>query len=179
MEDGREDRSASGYRVRVGGGPAFRADVVDVYVFREVEGGVEFLQLLRAGKPMAATWQPVMGHIEEGERAVETAVRELREEIGLDAREEGGECGCLGLWQLEQVYPYYLADLDAIVCSPRFAAEVGGAFEPVLNDEHTGFRWTERDGDFMWPGQRLALDEVRSAIVPRDSASREGLRIRV
>ena len=36
-----------------------------------------------ARTPMRGTWQPVMGHIEPGERARDTAVRELHEELGL------------------------------------------------------------------------------------------------
>ena len=45
-------------------------------------GGTEFLQLRRApGEYLAGTWQTIYGGIHEGEKAYQTALRELREEI--------------------------------------------------------------------------------------------------
>ena len=94
-----------------------RTDLVDVYIFRR---GVEpeFLQLERAKEPLTRTWQPVMGHALAGETALACAVREIQEETGLTAH------GVVGFWSLTQVSPYYLASVDAVVLSPRFAAEV-------------------------------------------------------
>ena len=67
-------------------GPSVRTDIVDVYVFRHGatggRGDVQFLQMRRCHGAMAGTWQPVMGHVEEGETATETAARELAEETG-------------------------------------------------------------------------------------------------
>ncbi len=135
---------------------------MDVYVFRRwpMEAGefIEFLQLYREDGSLAKTWQPVMGHIEEGETAVAAAVREMGEELGL---KKGP--GLLGMWALEQVHPYFLAKEDAIVMSPRFAAEVGPAWEPRLNEEHSAHRWIaghQAARYFMWPGQVGAVREV-------------------
>ncbi|MEM9083229.1 MAG: NUDIX domain-containing protein [Planctomycetota bacterium] len=176
MTDDLESRGESGYRIEPGRGPRLRSDVIDCYVFRRTgEGGIEFLQMRRAGKPLAGTWQPVMGHIEAEERAWETAVRELGEEISLEVSSEA----CLGMWALEQVYPYYLADLDAIVLSPRFACEVEAGFEPKLNEEHTDWRWVRDASDFMWPGQQHAVSEIESAIAPVEAPARQGLRLRL
>lgn len=166
-DETRPDRDAAGYRVAPRGGPALRTDVVDVYVFRENEsapGGVEFLQLLRNRSPLAGTWQPLMGHIEEGETAAACAQRELAEEVGLRA----GGAGWKGLWALEQVHPYYLPDLDAVVLSPRFAARVAPEWTPTLDDEHSDFRWVaaERVNEcFYWPGQKKACREIIEEIV--------------
>lgn len=167
------------------GGPALRTDVIDVYIFRamptEPATVFEALQLRRVGAPLDRTWQPVMGHIEPGETAAETALRELREEVGLAA--SGPEL--VGLWALEQVWPFYLAELDAIVLSPRFAARVDPGWEPTLNEEHDGARWIRfplHGGQpasefFMWPGQRHALDELSRIILPESSPGRDALRI--
>lgn len=185
-----------GYRVEPGGGPRVRSDIVDVYVFRRSHGvtesrshevapieapapfekpKVEFLQLLRVGDPLGGTWQPVMGHVERGETAVACAVREMREEVGLEVG------GALGLWALEQVYPYFVAAIDAIVLSPRFAAEAPRGWEPRLNGEHSAARWVhERDvaARFMWPGQVACCREIVEFIVPEGSLARERLRVR-
>lgn len=166
---------ADGYRRRPSGGPVVRTDIVDVYLFRDAgaAGGIELLQLLRVGEPLGGTWQPIMGHIEPGEAAPATALRELREEVGL----EKDDPSVLGIWALEQVHPFYLAALDCIVMSPRFGVLVRSGWEPVLNAEHSAFRWTARDEDFMWPGQRGSIEEIRRYLaVPSDA--RERLRIR-
>lgn len=171
-----------GYRRRASGGPRVRTDIVDVYVFRRrraakgARGRIEFLQLLRASEPLARTWHPVMGHIEKGETAVECAVRELREEVGIDA---GGE-EAIGFWALEQVHPYYVAAIDQIVLSPRFALQVRAGWAPQINEEHAGVRWVARAEvakKFMWPGQAAACAEVVALVRPGSLAA-GALRVR-
>lgn len=165
--------TSSGYRTEPGPGPRLRTDVVDVYVFRAHKGGgIEHLQLRRARAPLARTWQPIMGHVEPGEQAVQTAVRELHEEVALTI---AASPPVLGFWQLEQVHPYFLAEIDAVVCSPRFAVEVDDSWSPALNAEHTDWRWTADHADFLWPGQRHALREIADHLVPRDSPARGAL----
>lgn len=183
-------RDASGYR-RVplaGVGPAIRADIIDVYIFRtktsaKAAGEIEFLQLLRAKPPLNKTWHPVMGHIEPGETAVQCAVRELAEEVGLETpREAHAEGAMLGLWALEQVHPFFIAEIDAIVLSPRFAAQVAPGWEPTLDVSHSQHRWVPRDRVerfFMWPGQLAAIREITESLLPEGSLSREGLRIQI
>ncbi len=135
-----------------------RADLVDVYLFRR-SPAVELLQLRRTEGTLAGTWQPIMGHIEPGETAAACAVRELSEEVGLRA----GDPALLGLWALQGVHPYYLPARDAIMLSPRFAAEVRPDWSPTLNDEHDAFRWIGAGAvreRFVWPGQWAAIDEL-------------------
>jgi dATP pyrophosphohydrolase len=175
---------ADGYRPRAADGPRVRTDIVDVYVFRRVPGAtdeLELLQLLRAGEPLDDTWQPVMGHVEQGERAWETAWREVAEEVGLAA----GDPALVGMWALEQTQPYYVAAIDSVVLSPRFAAEVAPGWSPTLNDEHHDARWIrwpfhggQPAGEFfLWPGQRRAIEELVEVIAPEGSATRERLRL--
>jgi dihydroneopterin triphosphate diphosphatase len=164
--------------------PVVRTDIVDVYVFRRwpdlamsrTEPHVEFLQLFRINDPLISTWQPVMGHVEEGESATECALREVAEEVGLSE----GAAGFVGMWALEQVHPYYIAELDSIIMSPRFAVEVTGTWRPTLNGEHGSERWIpahQANRYFMWPGQLAAVREVIALLKP-GSLSAEPLRIR-
>lgn len=164
---------ARGYQPLTGHGPRLRTDVVDVYVFRRSAPGdsaISFLQLLRAGEPLAGTWHPVMGHIETGETAVDCAFRELGEELGLTPRDPA----LLGVWALEQVHPFYIAAIDTIVLSPRFAAEVSPGWLPTLNAEHSAHRWVlenEVATAFMWPGQIAACREVLAIARPGSLAA--------
>jgi 8-oxo-dGTP pyrophosphatase MutT (NUDIX family) len=209
MSDMPADRNAAGYRVDSaaddrsgrGLGPKIRSDVVDVYIVRTAaENGadsafnefattgnpsspadVELLQLQRSRDPLRGTWQPVMGHIEPGETAVQAALRETQEETGLvvdlaalkRARETGWTLqkagGCLGMWALEQVHPFYIAAIDCIVLSPRFVVLVDRQWLPILNAEHTASRWVSvrsAGTHFTWPGQLASIAELRTILNP-------------
>lgn len=183
-------------------GPLIRADVVDVYIVRaagdrnddgawsEAPAGssgsspadIELLQLQRTKDPLRGSWQPVMGHIEAGETAVQAAMREMAEEVGLrvtfakagrSGGVGGGEGGtdpaCLGVWALEQVHPFYIAAIDCIVLSPRFVVLVSRDWQPKLNSEHGASRWVHAraaGSHFTWPGQLAAIAELRSVLNP-------------
>lgn len=160
-------------------GPATRTDIVDVYVFRRPprpRGAAMFLQLLRAQTvALPGTWHPVMGHMEPGEIAAETALRELREETAY-----GPDAGLLGFWQLETPNTYFLHSHEAIVMSPCFAAEVARDREPVLDPTHDAARWIERaqvDRNFLWPGQRTAIGQIVRDLLEPGSAVEPVLRI--
>jgi ADP-ribose pyrophosphatase YjhB (NUDIX family) len=167
---------AGGYRVDAVAGPRVRTDIVDVYVFRRRARTLEFLQMKRSSEPLMGTWHPVMGHVERGETAVACALRELVEEVGLAPTGKGFK----GMWALEQVHPYYVAPIDQIVLSPRFAVEVAAGWKPRVNDEHSAVRWVTRAQAakrFMWPGQVAACAEV-AGMVRAGSLSRGALQIR-
>lgn len=158
-------------------GVRIRSDLVEGFVFRRVlPAGIELLQLRRsrAASISPQTWQPVFGHIEPGETAWEAIARELHEETGLtpDAR--------LGLWQLEQVYPFFVARLNTIYLAPRFAIEVASDWTPALNAEHDASRWVsaaESIRAFSWPGQRLAIGELLGELSDRARAANSPLRL--
>ncbi len=149
-------------------GVPVRTDVVEVLIFRRLDGGgIELLQMRRVASAVVSpsTWQPVQGHIETGETALETARREMLEETGLSRD------GRLGMWQLEQVHPFFIAASNTIYFSPRFAVEVEQDWEPTLNAEHEACRWVaqaEIERAFVWPGQRAAIAElVREILNPK------------
>jgi len=148
-------------------GPEVRTDIIDVYVFRIPASRIadtEFLQMRRVSGPLAGTWQPVMGHVETGESAQATAIRELNEETGYCKNR-----GLVGLWQLESVNTYFLASKNCVMMSPCFAAHVATDIAPRLDPAHDAHRWIKRDQAdrlFLWPGQRAAIDPIVRDILP-------------
>lgn len=161
MSPGRDER---GYRLDAAGGAQIRADVVEVSVFRRRAGAVEFLLLRRIRPPLEGSWQPVLGHCEPDEAAVACARRELREEVGLTP----GDPSWLGFWALEQVRPFFVAPINAVVLGPRFAAQVAPEWAPRLNDEHGEARWIAAEdlpNALTWPGQKEACREILEEIV--------------
>jgi dATP pyrophosphohydrolase len=164
--------------------PIIRTDIVDVYIFRRwpdetmarSDPVIELLQLFRARPPLSGSWQPVMGKIEGDETAPEAARREVMEEVGLSPDDHAW----VGLWALDQVSPFYMRELDAIIMSPRFALEVAGTWRPALNHEHTDSRWIsahQASRYFMWPGQLAAVREITGAIVRPGSIAEAAMRI--
>jgi len=136
--------------------PEIRADGVAIYVYRKLEGRLEFLQMQRVGHgdPYAHTWQTVYGSVEKGETAVQAAWREFREETGLTA---------ITMWQIEHLESFYFLEKDYVCVMPVFAVEVPAHARPVLDHEHEGYRWvpeTQLSTAFMWRSQHQALAAV-------------------
>ena len=90
--------------------------VVDAYVYRKTIEGIEFLILKRAEtKIYEHLWQGVAGKIEEGEKAWEAAIRELREETSLRP---------LKVFIADHVSSFYEKHGDRLNLVPVFGIEV-------------------------------------------------------
>src|SRR3982750_4603443 len=116
-----------------------RFDMAACFVVRPGEAGGrhEFLQLRRAPDDfMGGAWSTVRGKIEEGETAWGAALRELREEAGIEPVE---------FYQLDTVDIFYLHGDDTLWHCPGFCAVVGRDVKVILNAEHDAFRWTGRE----------------------------------
>jgi 8-oxo-dGTP pyrophosphatase MutT (NUDIX family) len=91
------------------------------------------------------TWLPIGGELEPGERPLEAAVRELREETGLTGAFDslagsldGVPPGLLG-------YEEHLAGAKGLHMNFVFVARVPASAEVTPNAEYDQYQWVDRD----------------------------------
>ena len=141
---------------------------VDVYVLRRAGAGWEVLTLRRApGGRCPGGWEGVHGHLEPGERPVAAALRELREETGLEAER---------LYNLSRVETFYRHTTDEVALIPVFVAVVGAAAEVRLGPEHDGHAWRPLDEaarTLLWPRSARALEDAARLLAGGDAGPAE------
>ena len=132
-----------------------KSDLVELHVFKIENKELQFLLLKRsAQKIYPGLWQMVSGHINKTETAVETALRELKEETGLLP---------FRMWVAPNVNSFYSPEDDSITMIPVFAAQVKSG-NVLLSDEHTEFKWVNSDEAkkyLAWEGQRRSVDIIK------------------
>ena len=141
--------------------------VVELYVIRHNGGDWRVLVLQRspeASRP--GSWELVYGKIDAGERPENAAVRELREETGLDVN---------ALYNVT-VNSFYLHTTQTIQMSIVFAAFVGEDSEVTLGEEHRRYEWLSVDEAcerFTWPRAARGLKDVWHLLAKGDAGSVE------
>ena len=90
------------------------SQMIEAHVFRDTNDDLEFLLLKRSGKVIyPGLWQMVNGKIKAGEKAYQTALREIKEETGIVPER---------LWVVPKVDSFYSHENDNIMLLPVFAA---------------------------------------------------------
>jgi dATP pyrophosphohydrolase len=139
--------------------PKIVSDIVDVYVFRHYRKTAQFLLLhRRPDVPLGNTWQAVHGKILPHERAVEAALRELREQTGLVPQK---------LYSADFINQFYDHTTDSIVLAPSFAALVESRAKLQLASEYNDYAWCDLEetvARLPWTGQRWAVRHIYDVI---------------
>jgi len=132
-----------------------KSTLIEVHIFRKIEDGIEFLLMKRAPNEVyAGVCQMVTGSIENGEKAFETAIREIKEETNLIPN---------GFWIVPNINSFYSSVDDSITMVPVFVAEVEKNSDVILSSEHTEYLWCSKDEAkvlLAWPGQRKSVDII-------------------
>ena len=127
---------------------------VDVYLLAPDPAGWGVLALQRSLHTRCPTaWETVHGRIELGETPEQAAVREVREETGLEVHR---------LYNVI-VQPFYLHKLATVELAVVFAAFVDRKQPITLGDEHMRHEWLSPDAALdrlVWPRERAALRDV-------------------
>ena len=148
----------------------FRPDLVACWMFRVGGvGGPRILLLKRApGRIFPGIWQPVTGRLEADETIVDGALRELREETGIDR----GDLETL--YGLDQVNIFHADHIDMLQAEAVFAAELRHGIEATLSEEHDEQRWVapaEAAEMVVWPAYRSAIAQIEWLAWHRELAS--------
>ena len=149
------------WKTRSEGWPPHRVTGVDVWPYRQMGSAAEFLLLHRSGRDGPPFWQGVSGWIEEGEAPHLTALRELREETGLEAVE---------LYAVDALFDLYAWKRGTVEAIVPFAALLASDGEPRLSEEHDDWRWESLDAALElvpYEPQRAALRRISADILDR------------
>ena len=131
-----------------------RVGVVDVYVVCPYRSEWLVLALQRSPNTRCpAAWETVHGRIEGEERPEDAALREVREETGLEVDR---------LYNVT-VQPFYLHAFGAVQLAVVFAAFVREPAGVTLGPEHQAAEWLAVPlalRRFVWPREREALQHI-------------------
>ncbi len=134
--------------------------LIDVYPYRIHEGTPEFLLFLRSSKKIYAhQWRMIGGKVKEGEAYWEAALREFSEETSLSPAL---------FWTIPSMNSFYEASSDQIHHIPAFGAELSAEVTPVLDQEHSHYKWVtsdEVDEYIHWPEQKRLIKLVHQLVV--------------
>ena len=130
-------------------------------MFRRKGRNLTFLLLKRAPteQPYPGIWQIVSGRRLAGESAPQTALREVREETGVDP---------VGLRILPYVNTFYTVEDDRVQSVPTFAAELPADAMVSISEEHSASDWVTRkkaEHLVQWPAHGVMMDLVREYVV--------------
>jgi 8-oxo-dGTP pyrophosphatase MutT (NUDIX family) len=129
----------------------------EVFVFVRREG--EYLVLHRSER-QGAYWHGVAGGLEADETYADAAVRELREETGLETPIV--DLARHVVYRLEEWEPRY-QPAGGEIHVQFFLAEAPVGWEPALDWEHDDYRWCKPEeaiGLLFWPEPREVLEEL-------------------
>ena len=130
-----------------------RSSLIFLFALRACDHGHEVL-LLKRTQTLAGEWSQISGRMEDHEKAWETALRELKEETGLEAQR---------FYSSDICETYYGATQIVINFAPVFVAYVSETADVTLNFEHSAYRWVRfEDAVEMVPygGQRRILRQI-------------------
>ncbi len=131
------------------------SNMIEAHIFFKKKNGIEFLLLKRAEKEIyGGLWQMVTGKVRKGEKAYRAALREIKEETGLNPKR---------FWVTPNVNQFYSHEKNFISLLPVFAAEVEPGSDVTLCKEHCEFGWynpSDAKRLLAWPGQRRSVEII-------------------
>ncbi len=140
-----------------------------IYITRDNSTGrYEYLMLHRS-PDRGGWWQGISGGVEEGEKLIETAHREVKEETGLVPFKLEQTDISYSI-SLEDKYRYLYAPGVKTINEYVFLGKVNGFQEPTLSEEHVEYRWCSVDEACLlmnWESNIEALRKCHEMLLAR------------
>lgn len=118
--------------------PSYISNTIQAHLARwnSIIGIYEFLVLKRSNdvRIYPGIWQVITGTIEENETALQSVIREIKEETSIEA---------VNIWVLPYVTQFFNISRDAISASAVFGILVNEEETVKLSTEHTEFQWLD------------------------------------
>ncbi|HEY2810607.1 MAG TPA: NUDIX domain-containing protein [Rhabdochlamydiaceae bacterium] len=146
------------------GNSAIDPQYINTFVVHSQHNGNMYLLLHRCGTYLHGTWQMVTGHVHEGEKAYDAAIREVREETGLTPNR---------LYNADAVETFYMKRNDKILFVPVFVAFIDQPdVEIYLSpQEHDDYEWAAYDvalDRLLFAEQKRVLTHVHKNFILND-----------
>jgi len=119
----------------------------------------QVLQMLR--REPEGFWQSVTGSLKEGETPLKAALREVREETGLDASAGLTDGGFINRYPIHPAWRHHFAPEVQENTEYVFHLEVDKSCDVTLSPEHLEYRWLPRENAAAAAGS----DTDRAAIL--------------
>ena len=132
---------------------------IECYVYKKFGKKLKYLLLKRSNskEPFPGIWQIVTGKMEEGEKAFETALREVKEETGLNP---------VSVFVAQRVNEFYTPHNNRIYLIPVFIAEVESEYV-TLSVEHIKYKWLRFNKAYKkihWQNQKEIFKQVNKSL---------------
>lgn len=134
--------------------------LIDLYVYRIQENRPFFLLLKRSENTIySGQWRMIGGKVESDETHWQAALRELREETGLQPDL---------FWTVPTINHFYEPAADEVHLIPAFAVETGNNKSIVLNNEHKEYKWVTIENlssYIFWPEQLRIMNCIHDILI--------------
>ncbi len=133
-----------------------KSNLIEAHIIAKTVEGIRFLLLKRSKYEIYPdVWQMVTGTVKENEKGYEAAIREIKEETGLNPER---------MWVVPNVNSFYNPSDDSVCLVPVFVAMVSGNENVKISEEHSDYKWVDEEEAkklLAWRGQRKSVETIR------------------
>lgn len=134
---------------------------VAAVILKKAGSGYRVLLIKRADS-FEGAWCYVAGKIEQGEKAWQAVLREIKEETNLFPA---------ALYSADIFEQFYEPERESIWVAPVFVGYINDRQKIKLNEEHSAYHWftmEEAMQAVVFPGQRIILEHVEKEFIRRE-----------
>jgi dATP pyrophosphohydrolase len=137
--------------------------MIETHIFRKGECGIEYLMLKRSKTEVyPGLWQMITGAVDQGEKALAAALREINEETGLVPKK---------FYTVPYVNSFFNPKRNHICMVPVFLAQADEMSQVKISHEHSEYKWVRfEEGIKMlsWQGQRIAMQTINEFLTDKN-----------